>query len=33
MIDSIKKLFEIKVDHVVVALGNVALRLGHRLMS
>lgn len=33
VIDSIEKSFEIKIDHVAVALGNVALRLGYRLMS
>jgi hypothetical protein len=33
MIDPVEKFFEIKVNHDVVARGNVSLRLGHRLMG
>src|SRR3954454_24438682 len=33
VVDPVEKLFEIKVDHVAVALGHVALGLGDRLMS
>jgi hypothetical protein len=33
MIDSIEEFFEIDIDHVVVALGDVALRLGYCLMG
>jgi len=33
MVDSIKELFQINVDHIVVALSNVTLRLGYGLMS
>src|SRR5256886_2596705 len=33
MIDPVEKFFEIKVNHYVVARGNVSLRLGHRLMG
>jgi hypothetical protein len=33
MIDPVEKFFEIKVNHNAVALGNVSLRLGHRLMG
>src|SRR6516165_10598409 len=33
MIDPVEKFFEIKVDHNAVARGNIALRLGHRLMG
>ncbi len=33
VIDSVEKFFEIKIDHDAVALGNVSLRLGHRLVG
>jgi hypothetical protein len=33
VIDPVEKFFEIKVNHDVVARGNVSLRLGHRLMG
>ena len=33
VIDSVEEFFEIKVDHDAVALGDVLLRLGHRLMG
>ena len=33
MIDLVEKFFEIKIDHDAVALGDVALRLGHRLVG
>src|SRR5690349_12016056 len=33
MIDPVEKFFEIKVNYDTVALGNVLLRLGHRLMG
>jgi site-specific DNA recombinase len=33
VIDSVEKFFEIKINHYAVALGNVLLRLGHRLMG
>jgi hypothetical protein len=33
VIDTVAKSFEIKIDHDAVALGNVSLRLGHRLVG
>src|SRR4029453_5882415 len=33
VIDSVEKFFEIEVDHDVVAVGDIPLRLGHRLMG
>jgi site-specific DNA recombinase len=33
VIDSVEEFFEIKIDHDVVALGDVSLRLGHRLVG
>ena len=33
VINSIEKLFEVEINHDVIALGNVTLRLGHRLMG
>ena len=33
MIDPVEEFFEIKVNHNAVARGNIALRLGHRLMG
>ena len=33
VLDPVEKCFEIKVNHDVVARGNVSLRLGHRLMG
>ena len=33
VINSIEKSFEVEVNHIAVALGNVALRLGYRLMG
>ena len=33
VVNSIEELFEVDVDHVAVALGNVVLRLGDRLMG
>ena len=33
MIDPVEKSFEIKVNHDIVARGNVSLRLGYRLMG
>ena len=33
VIDSVEELFEIEIDHEVVAVGDVTLRLSHRLMG
>ena len=33
VIDSIEKLLEVEIDHNAVAFGNIALRLGYRLMG
>ena len=33
VIDPIEELFKVEINHDIVALGNVTLRLGHRLMS
>jgi hypothetical protein len=33
VIDSVEEFFEIEIDHDVVALGDVSLRLGHRLVG
>src|SRR6202161_1690723 len=32
MVDSIEEFFEVEINHDIVALGNVTLRLGHRLV-